>query len=106
MTTWKNEREVLVALDIVFSNAGIYPPLMKEVAKGQWSGDVSDGEIIVFEWRNDELQGIIYDDVELKNTYALSNCVGLIHKEFMRKKNEIRFEEIVPDRVFVLNGDY
>lgn len=104
MTTWKNEREVLVAIDIVFSNAGIYPPVMKEVQKGQWVGEVDDGEMIVFEWRNDELLGIIYDGVELRNTFALGNCVGEIHREFVRKKNEIRVETITPDRVFIFGG--
>jgi hypothetical protein len=104
MTDWKNEREVLVAIDIVFSNAGIYPPLMKEVQKGQWVGEVDDGEVLVFEWRDGYLLGIIYDGVELRNTFALGNCVGEIHREFLRKKNEIRVESITPDRVFIFGS--
>jgi|ERR1700722_4186586 len=101
--TWKNEREVLVAIDIIFSNLGIYPPLMRETVKGQWAGEVDDGEFFLMHWQDGVLAGVVYDDNPFDNLEALRVAAGEIHRQFKHKK-EKPFK-VTGDMIFML-GDY
>ena len=93
--------DVLRALDIMFSNANIYPPLMREIKSGQWVGDVSDEEYVVFEMKNDELVGISYDGHQFTDLSALEEDLEIIHSDFNNKRYKI--EEITQDRIIILN---
>ena len=97
--------DVLRSLDAIFSNADIYPPLMREVEPGRWIGDVSDAEYVVVEWRDSEFVGICYDGHQFGTLNALMEDLETIHRQFHNEK-KYRAEEILPDRIIMMDTDY
>lgn len=104
MYKFKTPTDVLRALDIIFSNLNIYPPRMLPIDKEKWVGDVSDGERVFFKFNQEGLVGISYDEVVFDKFEDFEKSVLDIHTKFMKRQG-IRVETILPDRIVVLEED-